>query len=355
MFDKTAINSMYGIVGVRNPFNPAYSIVNADNQISRSGYYVNDNPLCTIQSLKSCQNYVSINDTDFNLMLKRMQETAISSVASQVFNESDLIQRDLIYSNSLNKVNTESLPTGFVGYKITLDNCNDVAFELKRVILEFDGTGSFDLLLFNTGSKTALKTKTIAITSDSQVEVLDWKLDNSANTYKGDFYVGYINSGLTINPFKRDYDLSGIKTSFNNLYIQNVAVEGHLTANLFDLNNVDYADENIGLNFDITVYKDFTDLLINTETIFSKAILLTFQINFLSVYVASIRKNGEKRETDNLVRIIQEVEGQTGSDVKLKITGLKPLLIKEISFIKNEINKLRDNFDPYVINNSLLG
>ena len=77
MFDKSLIESkLYGLVGCDNPLNPTFAIVDANNQISRSGYKATDNPFCKIESLKMMQDYVDISDAEFNTMLLNMQKTA---------------------------------------------------------------------------------------------------------------------------------------------------------------------------------------------------------------------------------------------------------------------------------------
>ena len=349
MFDKQLISSkLYGLVGSRNPFNPAFAIIDAANQVSRSGLYTTDNSFCKIQSLKECQDYSGISDAEFNTMLKRMQESAINSVAQVVFNNSDFIDRNLMFSNASNLTNTEILPDGFVGYKIQVDSDNDIAFEIKRVLLSFSGSGNIDLILWNTGSKTALKTKTIAITTDNQEEVLDWKLDNSSTTYKGDYYIGYNTNGLTVTPYKRDYNCSSVMNDIDSLFIEKVYVSGHNTNTLFDLDIVDSTDVDLGLNLDISVFYDYTDLIINNEMLFARAINISFQIAFLSEYASSVRHNEGKRSSENIIRIIQELEGQNGDGI-VKVTGLKPSLLKEISLIKNELDRLRTNYNPEVL------
>lgn len=349
MFDKQSITSkLYGLVGSRNPFNPTFAIVDAANQVSRSGLFSTDNSFCKIQSLKDTQDYIDISDADFNTILKRMQEGAINSVSQVVFNNSDYIDRNLLFSNASNLNDTETLPDGFVGYQIGVDSDNDIAFELKRVLLSFSGTGEIDLILWNTGSKTALFTKTIAITSDNQEEVLDWRLDNSSTTYKGNYYVGYNTDGLTVTPFKRDWNNASVMNRIDSLCIQKTYVSGHNTSILFNLDDIDSTDVDLGLNFDISVFYDYTDLIINNEMLFARAINLSFQISFLSEYSSSVRHNEGKRNSENLIRIVQELEGQNGDGI-VKVTGLKPSLLKEISLIKKELDRLRTNYLPDVL------
>lgn len=354
MFDKSVVIDLFGLVGSRNPLDPLLAILDAPNQESRSGHFATDNPFCKIKSLKESQDYIDISDADFNTLLKRMQEGAISSVCSAVFSNPDFIDKDLIYKYAQNKQNTENLPDGFIGYKIVSHSDHDVAFEINRVILDFSGTGSITLMLFNTGSLGLVESKVINIASDNQEERLNWVVNNSGSTYKGDYYIGYNTTGLSVAPYSRDYQNSSIMSPFRDVHISKIAVAGHDSSTLFDLNDVNSTSITNGLNLDISVYKDYTELIRNNQATFAKAILLSFQIAFISEYASTVRHNEDTVLAQGLVRFIQEVEGQNDQG-NVKITGLKPLLIKELSFIKKEIKRLSDGFEPNDIKIITLG
>ena len=77
--------------------------------------------------------------------------------------------------------------------------------------------------------------------------------------------------------------------------------------------------------------------------------MLDMIISFLREYSYSLRSNGSERKSEELaIRILAEIEGQTGSDV-LTITGLRPQLLGEISQIGMELKKLRVGY----FNNSI--
>ena len=342
MFQVGKISSnLYGLVGLRQPFNPIYSILDADNQISRSGYYVTDNAYVKLEYLKDTQDYKDISDADFNIYLKRLQQSSILNVCHRVFNRFDYLDRNLLYSNAQNKVNQELLIDGFVGYKIQVSSDLDIAFQIKRVLLDFYTTGIFKLMLFNTSKSDPIEEKEITITSKTQEVVLDWVVDNSDVTYKGDYYLGYIKSATTPVPFKRDYMNSDRMTNISHLSIDKYQVKGHSVESLFDLTLIEGLSENIGINPDITVYEDFTDLIMNNESLFARAINLEFSISVLREQLNSLRTNSNERNAEKqTLRILAEIEGTDGES-SLKLTGLSPLLIGEISQITKEINRLK--------------
>ena len=342
MFNKSKIeDALYGIVGFNQPDNPEYQIVDAANQISRSSYFVTDNPYAKIEFFKDNQDYVSISDTEFNKKLKALQTSSIASVCNRVFNNPSYRDRNLLYKYAQNKKDVETLPNGFIGYKLTLDLTKNIALSIPRIMLDFQGTGDIEILLFNTAKKEVLFSKIITITTDRQEESLDWVLNNTDLDYKGDYYLGYNTDGLTVSPYKREYNNASIKSSFANLSIRDVFVSGHNTNTLFDLTDVDGNSITTGLNPDMTVYDDYTDLIINNESLFAYAIYLDAAIRMLSFIKSSIRSNGIQRKGEQMeIALIQEIEGQT-TEGTVKITGLKPTLLGELKTLKDEIDKLR--------------
>ena len=342
MIDVAKIqDSLIGLIGFKQPFNPDYAIVDSDNQLSKSGYFVTDNPYSKIEYIKDNQDYLQISNADFNTVLKQLKESAISNVCNQVFSEYDFLDRNLLFKNATKKVNTNVLPIGFVGYEIEVCNVKNVAFKINRVLLDFQGTGTIKLLLWNTSSLYPLYTKEITITSDHQSEVLDWVLDNSNNTYKGDYYIGYNTQGLTVTPYARDYENGNVMSNFKYLEIEQISVKNHNSEQLFDVSTYDGLSEDTGLNLDISVYDDYTDFVINNSYLFARAIQLDCQIQCIQLYLSSLRSNINQALSSQLYeKIMIELEG-TSADSMIKVKGLKNQLIGEITSIRNEIQKIK--------------
>ena len=340
MINKTKIQaSLNGLVGFRQPFNPAYAILDANNLASRSSQFVTDNEFVKVEYVKDGQDYADISDADFNTFLANKQNESIFSVCNAVFNKPDFIDRGLYYNYALNKVNTVTLPIGFVGYEIEVDELNNIALSIKRVLLDFEGTGDFKLLLFSSSKIDPIKTKEITITTDHQEVVLDWVIDNTDGIYKGSYYIGYLTTGLTINPYARDYDNSNVQREFTHLDIEQIQVVGHNTETLFDLTQTSGMSDVTGLNLDITVFYDYTDLIINNEMLFATAIKLDLQINLASISLASLRSNRNERNSETILRkMLVEIEGADDGTVKKR--GLRSQLNGALNSIREEIEKL---------------
>lgn len=348
MFNVNTIQTnLYKVVGFRQPYNPSYTVLDTDNTTSRSGYYATDNPLCKIEYIKDSQDYSDISDADFNTILKQMQETSIASVAGLVFNESDFIDRQVLYPWAQNKVDTETQPAGLITHKIQVSDAKNIAFEITRVLLDFDGSGDIKLMLFNTAEENPIQTETVTISSKHQEVKLNWVVDNSGDTYKGDYYIGYRTNDPaygTLAPFKRDYENSDIEADITYLNVERQQFVGHSTDTLPDLDTEDSYDEASGLNLDITVYEDFTDLIVQNERLFARAIVTDLQIQCLTTSIASLRSNRNQRISQEIGnRILAEIDGLEVED-GVTITGLRPQLTREISNIRKEIKRLKDGY-----------
>lgn len=336
-------SSLTGLTGFRQPFNPNYAILDAANLTSRSGQYYTDNEFVKVEFIKDGQDFKDISDANFNTYLQQKQDESIFSVCNSVFNKVDFIDRGLLYNYALNKVNTITLPVGFVGYKIQVSTDNNIAISIKRVLLDFSGVGSIELLLYNTSKIDPIQSKVISITTDHQEEVLDWVVDNTDGLYKGDYYIGYLTTGVVPKPYARDYERSDIKRTFTHLNIEQMQVPGHAANTLFDLTTDESMTDANGLNLDLIVYDDYTDLIINNEQLFATAIKLDMQINLISIGMASIRSNRNERMSDAIQsKMLVELEGADNGVVKQ--VGLRTKLNRSIGLIKSEIKKLQEGY-----------
>jgi len=181
-------------------------------------------------------------------------------------------------------------------------------------------------------------TKTITIAGPNQVEELNWVLDNSGTTYKGEYYLGYNTTALTVQPFKRDYERSNIKTCYANLNIQDIKVPNHTGNVLFDLTKRAGNSQATGLNPDIMIYDDYTDWIIANKTIFARAIYLDCAIKMLSTSITSLRSNRNERKGSELAKMVMFLDG----DEETKKGGLKNSLLQETTRLREEIGKLKE-------------
>ena len=339
MFDKNKVETgLSGLVGYRPSLDPTFFILTPENLQSDSGYYVNDNPYAEIEAYKSTINYASIDEIGFNNKLSQLTNSSITSVCNSVFQDKDnpdFVDRQLQFKNSINKVNLETLPIGFVCEKICIEKKNSVAVQITRLLLDFNGTGDLTLYLYNTNSLEPIKTKVVTITSDHQEVVLNWNLLN-----EGDWYIGYYTQDLDVTPYKRDYNNSDYESTVTYVYMEKTQVLNHVAPNLWDLEQNEGMSETTGMNLDLTVFYDYTNLIIQNKFLFADAINLSTAILMLNQFRGSLRSNKTQRISGaNLTEIEVAIEGQT-SDKYQKVTGLRPSLSKQLDLIKRKVDTL---------------
>lgn len=345
MFDVTKIqDGLVGLVGIRQPYNPNFPLIDATNLLSRSGRFLDDVPQYKTEYFYHTQDYDGITVDDFNDMLRDIQKASIASVCSSVFGDESYIDRNYIFSKASTRQDQETtIPNGFVGYRITPSAKKNLAFKITNVRLEFAGTGNVKLLLFNSNKNAPIEEETIAITDNDQVATLNWTVDSTNGDYKGDYYFGYIYDG-TLVPFKRDYEHSNVMNHISELDIEEVYSEGAVDTTIFDLDDVFGLSENTGLNPDITVYKDYTDLILQNEHLLAHAIQLQWAINIMQRYVTSLRSNKDERLTKEVVAMtIQQMEGSAFNS-PIKVRGLHEILAGEIASLRKVFQELIDGY-----------
>lgn len=342
MYDVPKIHTaLNGLVGYQQSLITDDPVLDADSLLSSSGRYFTSNSYVKHSLMKATHDKVDMSDAEYNAYLKQIKQNSITSIIDRVFDSSDFIDRQLLYQHPNNKVTTDVLPVGFVGYKIKQPFDKNYCFEITRDILEFEGTGDVELLLYNTAVQAPVQSQTVSITSNNQAVNLNWRLDNTDGYYKGDYYYGYLTSGLTVLPIKRDYNNANVKSRIEGLCIENVQVIG--ATGMFDLDDVDGASECWGLNPDITVYDDYTDLIIQNKQLFAYSLELQGQIKILYSYITSIRSNRDERISSDLVsKLIAELEGANTENWNKK--GLVSLLSNEISRLKQEVIRIKDGY-----------
>jgi hypothetical protein len=345
MFDVTLIKQgLSGLVGFRQPANPKYAILQGANLLSKSGLFINDNPYAKIEYVKDNFDYAKVTNEQFNQALTNIRETSAVNICSQIFIEDDFIDRNLIYSNTQNKIEQLPLPNGFVGYRIDLEGANNVAIVINKGLFEFVTGGTINLLVFDTNKKLPIQSIPITFSSFYESKTIDITLNN-VGFYKSTFIIGFISDG-SLSTYKRNYNDANTMNSISQISIRNIFVPNHNVAELFDLNKIENNNNDYcGFNLDITIVEDYTDFILTNAKLFARVIYLDAIISCLNIYAASLRSNANERNADELYsRIMLEIEGTRPDDNVIHIRGLRPQMVYEISQIREQLLKLKGGF-----------
>lgn len=345
MFDVNKIQTgLLGLVGIRQPSDPDYAFLDAANTTSDSALFLDDISNFKVQFYKDTQDYVGASDAELNTDLQNIQKAAIVSVCQQVFGSDSYIDKNFIYTEATNRVDVETtIQNGFVGFRIIPDANKDVAFKITRVRLEFQGTGDIKLVLFNSNLNDPIYEQIITIASNTQLETLDWVVNSTNDDYKGEYYLGYQYDGTLI-PFKRNYRYSNSRNYIKNLCIEPYISIGSDDVTMFDIDHAEFLSENTGLNPDITVYNDYTDLILENKFLFAKAIQLQYAILVMQKYVSTTRSNNiERLSKETILRTIETIEGSTRQS-PIRVTGLNKYLGDEVEMLMKTIEQLKKGY-----------
>ena len=327
------LSEMVGLVGWRQSTLAGEPTIDATNSGSTSGLYVQGaHPICTVKNIKASQEDKAISDTNLNALLVNLMKDGVSNVLNYVFPSKDVFSNGLLYDNESDFKNLITGKSGFVGFEISIANRSDIVSILNKIILQFNGAGNVKLLLFNSGVKTPITTKTITVTADTNItSILDWVLGYIVAP-GGKYYLGYLNSGLNFSAYDRKFSDAGIINKFNSIVFNPIYVSGWTSETLFDINNIVYVEECFGMNLDVTTAKDYSNTIIQNKDRFAKAIQLATAAEALSLMTSTVRINQEER-------VIMDVLGR-------KIVIDSPQTYNLYSRLEKELKMLYELFSP---------
>ena len=327
--------SLFGVVGLQQSYNPAYAILAADLIASTSGAYFNQySSYMTVENLKSTQPYADISDANFNIWLRSVITNSISTAIQKCF-KIDLFENALLYDRSIRKSTTLDNDGDFVGYEIIVSKRKDMKSFINKAILDFSGTGTVKLLLFHDSQVDPLQEQEVTISDNSSTEVaLNWGLDYGS-VQGGKYYLGYLTDGLTPKAFERDYEDSNVSHQYTGVGLFPVKVTGWNSETMFDISDVVNVSETFGLNFDISSYKDYTNLVVNNKDMFIDVIGYQFAADMLGMMMTSIQTNGIERIGKG--NLLIELQGGFINEELPTVVGVNTKLQKAIKEVQRNL------------------
>jgi hypothetical protein len=326
-----------GDLGFRQPFDDTYAIVDSNNLASASGLYYQDaSDYVTIQNIIDCQSYSEIDSIDFNTYLKRLQNDAALKVCQKVINkESDLIQDINLYPFEKSFDNTIEKTNSFVGIKIEPNTFNNTRIlKIKWIELCLDSAVTdLPIYLYNSNKpETYIKSTTITTVANESVilNIDDWFCADNESNKGGYYYLGYFESDLgSAKAVKKDYELSDNLITTKYYYIIPVALS--YSGTKIDVTSYTEKSDSYGLNLGISIYNDYTELILSNKSLFWQAIQYQLAERVLNIIKTSIRSNiSERLNKENIEEINFELYGNRDAG----IVGLTGKLTQEIDNLK---------------------
>lgn len=354
MFDVLKIqNEFRGMVGIRPSLDERYQFI---SQASTSGLYLNDVELFDI---KFFVDNLSTDQSDPNVFfsgLAQLEDSANINTVNSVFTKPSYIDRQVMFKNAYESNNF--LPNleeqHSYGYEIEVSSKKNVAFTLNRVIIEARGVGEFFIVLYASGSEIALKRKSVTFPTDHNLPFsvdLNWVVNNAMETtspllsdvlpYKGKYFVGVqLTEGCVFTPRSRDYERGEIQSFISELCVDTVVSEGFPS----EWSKSESYDTHNGLNFDVTVNYDYTDLAVNNKFMFAKAVQLNWAMSILRMAMNTTRSNRNQRiSTELYSQILLVLNGNRNQNTQ-RVVGLNEMYLGEIARLQSELFKIEEGY-----------
>lgn len=330
-------NIAVGVVGWEQPTHEGRVIVDAVNLASSSGlYYQHGSGLCTVKNIKASIEDEAISDANINTILGNFSKSALARICGKVFNEEDHIDTGLLYKHENKWTEWLTPDTSFVGFEIDMAKRNDLSMIINSLILEFDSVASIKVLLFNSQINAPIDTQSVTTVANSaKYQGVNWSINDLQ--YGGKWYIGYLRSASDAHKaVKRNFDLATLPTFFSGVGIRPIRVNGWATETMFDPSTIRYESDTYGLNFDISLYKDFTHIVKSNINRFAEAIQLQVCAQVIDLISNSTRSNKVERLTK--ANALIELNGNKYNNNFPEHTGVVARLKKEIARLKETYN-----------------
>lgn len=319
-------------IGWRQPFDTQNAIVDAFNLTSNSGKFFQDySKAVRIENLRT--SWTQLNDADFNAKLKQETDEAIVRASYAAVNgASDLIETKPLFhfeNDFLNKV--PNVTDKFVGFELQLKKKEGVAIKLNKIMSQFDGIISpLKLYIYHSTQKDAIFTVDITTQIDSvKTQNNDTTLYYQNDLYVGGtFYIGYYQNDLgSTQAYNREFERADIQNRYECISMRSISVINS-GIQLFDVNDIVNESETWGLNFDISVYKDWTQLIIDNISVIEDLLGYQTVAMFINSMLYNNRNNDFQKSNER--RFLIELKGLDGA----KELGIETKLEKELERVQ---------------------
>ncbi|MFW6326736.1 MAG: hypothetical protein ACOC2F_00330 [Bacteroidota bacterium] len=332
MIQDKVKTSLVDLIGWRNETVTGLPAIDNDNAKSNSGMYFQDfSGLVTVENIFNCQQDPNISDENFNTYLTNLVKAATIKVLTAIFNNEDFVENKVLYPFESDWKTTIPNNDSFVGFGIQLPKRKDLSWVINSVFTSFDGDDSVKLLLFHSSKKAPIEDETISVEENNETETkLNWNL-NQFDYSGGSYYIGYLQSEITAKAVDRDWNKANVQSCFKTLRMHPISYPNWTTETLFDVEELDNESETFGLNFDITAYKDYTNIVERNKLRFVNAIGYQVAGDVLDLILKSVRTNRIERITEG--QVLFEMEGLISPDLP-RTMGITQKLGAEIKELK---------------------
>lgn len=319
-------------IGFRQPTGSGVPTLTSAVTTSTSGRYFQDfHSLVTVENIKATMPQAGASDAQLITYLQDQRKAAILRALNGVFNDAQVIdQPQFVYERyGMNDV-LENNAGKFVGIRIEVANTPDAAVQLDSLQLYFDTAVTFDLYLFKDGILAPVWTLEVEADANSLTDVsLTGKVLN-----RGLYYLGYFQDDLGSAKAYRQQVTGELEPSY---FCAETMMSGATGATTFNRDEISYPEQPIGLNVEISSFKDYTTAIKRKAAMFDELVGLTMAYSVIEQTIYAVRSNANERTLkDQLdkVGIQLDLNGVAPISDSPRVTGLKQRIERELKRVK---------------------
>jgi len=299
-------------------------------------------------------------ESPVNDWIQNKQYASISKLCNQLFTSKKINESAKTFLDSVQVVDgagrqadTVTGSSRFVGFEINLKRANNIKAVLNYIGLQFTASQTFTVYLFHSSQKAAVGTWSV---TNASATSFDWVTAASPTTgtnelhyvnYSGNidsggkYYIGYFEDDISGSAIEKHYDCDTKFKWSKWAEIRPIAVEsGSLDGtNIFDIDDVGYADTNFGLNFSFSIKSDITEMIVNNKGLFVDAMGYQFASDMLQemIFNSSSRINA-LQDTAKRNAVLYEWNGQDNRDsIVSRLNNAKEALSFDLSKISQVV------------------
>ena len=316
-------------------------------------YYEDFHTLCDTSILLAMQNdssITSVNSPAFQNVLNIRQRSVVMEALNAIYNAPQIIDKaQLCFQRPDVMLYPQPVQnTGqFVGIKLLIVPGEDIGVKLNSMELFFDSNVTFNMYLYNDMTLPPIYTKSVTALAQQQV-IVDLSTDvtlnylTPANNKGGIFYFGYYQSDLGS---AQALYYSIYNTMFHGIQMWAFGaptMTDALGQRNFQRNNIGSNNLTYGLNFEVTVYVDATNNIVQNANILDEVIGLVNCVRVVRDLIFSYRSNSVERKIQgntSLQELYGQLNGFKADDEIPYVSGLQQQLSRAIKTAKAGFQK----------------
>lgn len=355
------ITELYSLVGWRDEQIEGDSFLSEEIQESISGLYFNDiHPLMTVENLKSiCPIAIKDEKALFNSWLETKTKASITKILERFYSEKmseqrakSVLENKVLFDGTGNLNDLITKTNSLVGFEIIPIKAKGVVLKINKIGLQMKGTGDVTLKLYHSSQPNVIQSKKVVRTNNGGMQWFDVNFElpylSSAIDAGGSWYLVYDEKESEQQAVLTNRDWSNAPCTCNHgdymnykLWSQYMQIIPFKCADDNFQNRLETYSLNYGINLQVSVVCDLTDLIIEQKSSFATIISLQVACDILRelIYNANVRIN-RNEENISSGQMLYELDGDSTSYKKSGLVYRLDTALNTLKIDMSGINRL---------------